>query len=462
MKKLTLITFVLLLLFQKSIAQESFPTLTGKVNISVTKGTFDCDFTLSNIPKIDDYVIRINSGMNILHFKSLKPDDFVIGHDISFKDTLAYETRAYYFPSSNRKDKFLPESVQVRYTGKFPVANDTVSNFSKKDWKGNVAFNGKTVRSDGTQSAWYPVLYDINNDLLHDQVKYDIAITCEDCSTLYVNGSAPVKGTKARFKSDVPQELMLFCGNYDFAFVDDTYILNPDIDVKEIKEFSKLTNTYKQYYEKQLGISYNQPITFINTTPTSIKDGWLFVAYPTIVNIGHGDSGIKSLMGKWLRPFVAHELAHYYFGTYKVLNSELGDMVSEGFAEYMSMLLTRKMIGADVYQKSVDQKIEYMDDFTPLPMSKIRYNSDYRDRQTYVYDYAPLVFCAIEKEIGEKAMWKWMKTILETRTVFTNYNFLLNTLDKSLTDKAKLEVIKSKYLASDNSVENIKKALEGK
>jgi hypothetical protein len=30
------------------------------------------------------------------------------------------------------------------------------------------------------------------------------------------------------------------------------------------------------------------------------------------------------------------------------------------------------------------------------------------------HNYAPMIIAAIEKEIGERAMWKWMKAILET------------------------------------------------
>lgn len=56
----------LLLLTQALKAQDSIPLLTGTVNISIKEGTFDCDLTLSNIPRIQDYFIRINSGMNIL------------------------------------------------------------------------------------------------------------------------------------------------------------------------------------------------------------------------------------------------------------------------------------------------------------------------------------------------------------------------------------------------------------
>lgn len=445
--------------FQAIYAQEKTPHLNGNVKISITEGTFECDFTLSDIPNLKDYYIRINSGMNILNFKSLQPNEFLIGYSFS-PDDKAYESRGYYFPANNRKDKFLPKAVQVKYVGKFPVIKDTINDYSRKDWKGNIAFNSFSVRADGTQSAWYPILYDITNDKIYDQMTYDVTIECVDCNTLYVNGNIPVKTSKNRFVSDTPKELMLFCGNYDYKQINTTYILNPDIGIDKLKELEAFTGTFKKYYEKKLSIPFGQPITFIQTTPTSKKDGWLFVTYPTIVNVGYGNNSLSGLLDKWFKPFIAHELGHYYFGTHKVFNSELGDMLSEGFAEYLSLKLSLDLLGKDVYQKEINEKFEFLSDFKAIPFQKIKTTADYVDRQTYVYDYAPIVFLAIEKEIGEKQMWQWIRTLLQSKTEMTNYDFMIKTLDSVLKDKTKLENIISKYFDSDDSVENAIKKLK--
>lgn len=63
--------------FFLTFAQENAPKIKGKVKISIIEGTFDCDLTISNIPTLEDYLIRLNSGMNLLHIKS-KPNDFAI------------------------------------------------------------------------------------------------------------------------------------------------------------------------------------------------------------------------------------------------------------------------------------------------------------------------------------------------------------------------------------------------
>jgi len=361
------------------------------------------------------------------------------------------------------KGKFLPHSIQFKYVGKYPVVTDTLKDYSVEDWKGNIAFNGYSVRTDGRQSAWYPVLYDIAKDVVFDKVKYDIEITCKDCSTLYVNGNLPVSGTQAHFKSDIPQQLTMFSGKYKVANVNGTYLLNPDITESQVKAFAEITNSYKKFYEDNLNIPYKQSITYIQTTPTSKDNAWLFVSYPTIVNIGHGQYGMKSFFDKktaaWFKPYIAHELGHYYFGTFKVFNSELGDMMSEGFAEYLSLKVARKLISDSIYGKKLTTKIKSLNDFQAIPFAKIRSKSDYNSRELYVYYYAPLIFLAIEKEIGEEQMWKWLHAILTTKSEFTNFSFLKQTLNSVLQDKDKLNLLESKYFDSERSIENAKEVL---
>ncbi|EHO07557.1 hypothetical protein HMPREF9714_02637 [Myroides odoratimimus CCUG 12901] len=458
MKKVYLLVLIFLTSMYSS-AQENAPLITGKVNISIKEGTFECDLTLSDIPQLKNYYIRLNSGMNPLHFRSKEPNDFLIYADKSFSDsTSTGETLAYYFADNTKKGKFLPKSLQIRYVGKFPVATDTIENYSREDWKGNIAFNNYSVRADGNQSGWYPVLYDIDKDKAYDRVKYDIELTCKDCTTLYINGNIPVKSQTHRFKSDVPQELAIFSGDYKYSKVDNTYLLNPDIEESQIKEFGHLIESFKKYYTTNIGIPFEQETVFINTTPTSKNNSWMFVSYPSIYTIGWGNNGLKSIFKpktqNWFRPFIAHELGHYYFGTYKVFNSELGDMMSEGFAEYLSWQLTKDVLGKDIYKGIVSRKIEALDKFKEavIPFGKIKSQEEYLDRELYVYYYAPLLFEAIRKEIGDKQMWSWLRNILMTKTDFTNYDFLCSTLKETIKDDKKFEEIKTKYFEGKNSI----------
>jgi hypothetical protein len=51
------------------------------------------------------------------------------------------------------------ESLCVRYTGAYPVYRVDEGEGSTHDFKGVIAFNGRTLRAT-EQSKWYPVLYD--------------------------------------------------------------------------------------------------------------------------------------------------------------------------------------------------------------------------------------------------------------------------------------------------------------
>ncbi|MDR3697947.1 hypothetical protein [Mucilaginibacter sp.] len=467
MKIKTLITLVFINFFWLAVyAQDDAPTLSGSVNISVNKGTMECDFILKNMPHIENtYVIRINSGMNIHYFKDLKHGNLIY-YDTDSKDTLSSgESIAYFFPGNKNVGRFLPQELELKYVGMFPIA-DSARGYSVQDWRGNVAFNGYSVRADGLQSAWYPVLYDMKKQARYENVKYDLNITCSDCSTLFLNGNKPVKGQKARFVSDVPRPLTMYCGRYDVAEINGTAILNPDMDKTQQKSFINTINNYKHYYEENLGIPYKEDITFIQTTPTAAPDhAFLFVSYPVIMNIGIGKYGLNSMFdkkrGDYYKPYLAHELGHYYFGTYLRTNTSFGHVVDEGFAEFLSLKATKNLFVDSIYQKIIKNKLKSLEKFKAKPFSLIKNDDDFNNRNLYVYTYAPVILMAIEKEIGEKSMWLWMKNMLNTKTDFTDYQFFEKTFDASITDKTEAEKIKKKYFIAEDALSNAVATVEG-
>src|SRR5262249_46313271 len=116
--------------------------------------------------------------------------------------------------------------------------------------------------------------------------------------------------------------------------------------------------------------------------------------------------------------------------------------------------------GADsVFIKKMISKSKVLQGFKPVPFARVKAKSEYNNRELYVYYYAPVIFLAIEKEIGEPAMWKWLKNLLEMPTDFTNYAFLESTLAAAVNDPAKMQLIKTQYFDSDTSLENALKAI---
>ncbi|HXB96040.1 MAG TPA: hypothetical protein VNU70_12810, partial [Puia sp.] len=239
MRKLTAPLLALSVLVATAVtAQDSIPYLTGKVTISIHQGTLDCDLTLKNYPHIGDYLIRLNSGMNIRYFRSVQPD-FKIYYDRSLTDSTATdETNGYSFPADPKQGgKFLPQAIRFRYTGKYPVITDTAlsGEVSVDDWRGNIAFNGTTFRADGLQSCWYPVLYNIKTKQRYDHLKYDLEVDCPDCKVIYINGTTPVSGPHARLHSDVPRELFIYAGDIMVVNSGGSNFLNADLDQTHLR-----------------------------------------------------------------------------------------------------------------------------------------------------------------------------------------------------------------------------------
>lgn len=449
-------TFILAILFSVSaIAAEQSPRLSGTINISINSGTIDASFQLENIPRIKDYLIFLNSGFNIEYFRN-QEDTANYAFDKTYNTNYSYESFGYYLPDNTGKGKFLPSAMQFKYTGKFPVINSMDKASYSGDWKGNIAFNGRSIRTDGFQTAWYPILYDIEKDKRYHELTYDIKVNCLDCKSIYVNGSEPIAATHGSFKREKPASLTLFAGNYDIGKQNGSYYLNSGLSKTHMSELGKITSSFQQYYQEKLSLPYGENVVYIHTTPISKKNSWLFVAYPAIVTINHDEGGLSNLFNEnesnWFKPFIAHELAHYYFGTYRSFNSELGDMLSESFSEYLSLKLTKQLIDEKTYLENINKKLKKLKDKTFIVFKEIKSSSDYGDRNLYVYTYAPIIWLAIEKEIGEDKMWQWINKILTAPSEKTNYNFIIETLDDALNDSEKIEFLIDNYLSNKNAI----------
>jgi len=456
MKKYIISLFISSLVQMTIFAQDTIPHVQGNVTISVKKGTIECDLTLSNMPRLSDYYLRLNSGMNIRYIKNAEPFMSPLSYERSLHDTFSSgESSAYYISALTESGKYLPHAIRFNYVGMYPVITDTTS---VVDWRGNIAFNGTTLRADGIQSAWCPILYDVKTDTRYEKVTYELDISCSDCDVIYINGSQPISGPHAKVRSNTSQDLTMFVGDYKSVSINGDYFLNPDADDQQLTELDKTLLSYQKYLEHKLAIPYKGKTVYIQTTPVSRNNSWLFASYPTIVKVGW-DEGMKSFASKskgtGFLQFMAHELAHYYFGTVRTFNSEIGDMISEGFAEFLALDITRTWISDSLYHEKLQSKIRAMRNFDPVQINKVHSKTDYKDRELYVYYYAPLIFAAIERDIGEDKMWEWIKALLQSPAVMTNYTFLEQTLKKVVNDNNKFELLFSKYLNSDQSLNNV-------
>lgn len=435
------------------------PHLKGEVKISILNGTIESDLEYSNLPKLTNYSIWLNTGLNIKYFRNAA-DDYNYYYDSYYDDNKRSEAFQYYFPAKDKKQRFLPNDFKINYVGKFPVINDTLRASNSGDWKGNIAFNGESIRAT-EQSVWYPVLYDNENDIVLNKVTYDITINCEDCKTIYLNGSAPVYDTSANFKSDQPVSLIIFAGLFDFNKNKNTYFINTGITKEQENVLGSWTDKIVAFYQDKLEMPYGNPVTFLYSKPVTKNNAWMFVTYPTIAIIGKESYNVKSYFepnSNKLKNYssmesISHELGHYYFGTVINPNSDLRWFFLEGLTEYLALQTTKEVIGEDNYKNKIEKYLNNIKDFTPKSLSLLK-NNDIDN--TYRYDYTPLLITALEKEIGKDKVWNWFRTILNSdKLVKTDYSFFKNTLLKSGVSAKQFADFEDKYILSQTAKENV-------
>ena len=440
------------------------PHLTGEVKISILNGTIEGDLEYSNLPKLKNYSIWLNTGLNLRYFRDGE-DKFNYGNIKYYDEEKSSEAFQYYFPDKDNKDRFLPEKFKINYVGKFPVISDTLKASNRGDWKGNIAFNGKSIRAS-EQTAWYPILYDIENDVELNKVTYDIKINCIDCESIYLNGSSPIKGKTANFKSDKPISMMLFAGIFDFTKNNHTYFINTELNSEQEKVLGSWTDKIVNFYENKFKIPYENSVTYLYTTPISKKNAWMFVTYPTIVIIGQEKYNVKSYFAPNTNKlkdnsnieYFAHELGHYYFGTVIVPNSELRWVFLEGLTEYLALQTVKEVLGEESYHKKIDTYLKGTIDYIPKSMATIK-NSEIDE--TYRYYYVPLLVTALEKEIGKERVWNWLRTVLKSeKSVKTDYEYFKTSLVKSGIKEIEFKNFEEKYILSEQAKENVNKIVK--
>lgn len=445
-------------IFTYTICFAQYPHITGTVRLSITKGIIECDLKVSNIPEIGGYSILLNAGLNVNYFRD-SSDSNNYYYERYYNDKISYEAFQYYFPNNDNTQRFLPKNFRINYIGAFPVINDTLRMSNGEDWKGNIAFNNKYLRAT-EQSAWYPILYDTLNDVVHDKVTYDLKIICEDEENIYINGSLPIKDSVAILNSNIPSELLIFVGNYKFIKKDETWFVNTFLDDKEQNVLCNWSNKIINFYENKLKIPYGYSVIFMGAEPVSKSQNWMFVTYPTIVVIGRYPYNIKGYFNQKTHEikdssiieFYAHEFGHYYFGTYFNPNAELKWMFLEGISEYISLQATHEILGKKYYNESIQNYIEQIRDSDILPLNLVK-ESDIDE--TYRYNYIPLLLTTLENEIGEKKVWNWLNFVLNSKNVKTNYDFFKSSLLKSGVTQDEFNRFEETYIISPNSKSNV-------
>lgn len=402
---------LLLVALLPGVAAAQVPHLTGEVTTDPPRGLISGDLCLSGLPAGDTLRFLLHNGLNIraVHDSTGR----LLPYRGYFGGRMIGEGLLYTVVDT------LPgrRTLCVSYTGAFPVYPALDNSY---DFKGVIAFSGRTVRAS-EQAKWYPVLYDSASGHTSEAVTYGLRVSCPTCTALYVGGSPPALGTRHDFSSTIPRFLLLFAGDFQAREMAGTWFLNSAVPDSGKRQIGRAVGEIQRFYERVLDVPFADTLVMIesdalNEAPTGRV--WGFTSWPAIVFAGAPFSTIAAGLttpdttNDWMLPFVAHELAHYYFGTRIRGEGALQGFFVESTAGYLSLRAIRQLQGDSAYHAAVRA---HAHDALMLPRwTALDSVTDEGVSDAYRYRYGPLVLVAFEREFGIARTGRMLHDLLMT------------------------------------------------
>lgn len=382
----------------------SVPRITGWIETDPRTGHLAGDICIAAPPSALGGKILLHRGLNIRGVRNavtgeaLSFDGYYDAHNIG--DATPYEV------SAGAAD----QGICVNYVGAFPVVRVDAGERSTDDWKGNIAFDGKTVRA-AEQTRFYPTLRDAAG-VEHQQVAYDVEVRCRGCKTIFWNGSAPVAGDHARFTSDRPRLLMLYAGDLPFSTIDGVHFVGAEVSVEAAAFLGASFSTIARIHEAFLGVAMEDHPTLMSFAAlggrASRKLGvntWGFATWPTIASDGRlpfdalAPRETDGSLPPGRQRYFAHEMGHHYFGARYAPRGPLRWFMLESTVEYLAARAIRILRGETAYQGLLAGYVRN----TPasvIPLDQVtdagQIEGDYR------YALGPLLLAALERRVGEE------------------------------------------------------------
>lgn len=395
-------------------SQQSFKT-SGTITVSLASGRMTGKVCLAGRAEAFQDAFSLNAGLNVAKVTdgTGKPIEF----DGWYDPGVDGEARVYTIKARSA-------TVCIDYVGSFPVypAHD-----APLDFKGVIAFNGDSVRAT-EQSAWLPLPFDSKNKSRLDNTRYDLDVSCDGCSFIYVNGSNPATGTFGKFVSETARPAMLFAGMGPLTQSSTVTIINEKLSADETAALFDAYRSIENYYGGYLGQKIHDTPAILSVVAINQAERdragseWGFATWPSIAFSGSIHPIASALMkGGELRErrlgYLAHEIGHYYFGTLTDPNGTYHWFLVESTAEFLSLKAREALAGADAEQRRIQNLAsDIADEKVPFkPLDQITDGEQIGD--VYRYNYGPLLLIALERQVGKIQMAKFMKALLVAPTI---------------------------------------------
>jgi hypothetical protein len=354
MQQYKLFIFVLAQFFF-ALAHAQTPHISGKVNINVKRGIIECDLYLRNLPTFDDPVFVLNKGMNLQFLQANgKTIDYNTDFGVLMKSPFLDEGLAYSPTIDSINDKTV---FHIRYVGAFPTYNLQDSTHNYKDSQVNIAIENEVLRAS-YMTKWYPFFYDRTENKLISKFTYNLDIQTNISSkSIYINGCKPQHKRNFHAVSNVPNDLCLYVGKYDFEKVQNLSFLNVHLPQSAKEGIAKTVTKINAFYNEMLG--QNNQTDFVLAQIFSVGrknqyEAWALAEYPCVLMDFNQistklDFETREITDIQTFKILAHEIAHQYWGLKVKANNAYWGFYSESFAEYFALKAVAKFFDANEY-----------------------------------------------------------------------------------------------------------------
>jgi hypothetical protein len=389
------------------------PHIEGQIETDPGEGLLRGDVCITRIPRLAKYSFVLNRGLNIREVR-----DTASGKPLAYEgfyDSVGVGDGTRYTLAESAGD----QGFCVSYTGRYPVYRVDSGERSAVDWKGQIAFDGHTVRA-AEQTRFYPVVLSAAGAAL-DKVSYRLEISCTGCKAIYVNGAAPQDGPKATFASEIPRALLLYAGEFPYSSTGNVHFVGSRVTQSDAAAIREGIQTAADAEAAYMGVPYSdEPVylTFASVSRTRKlgQTSWQFVTWPTIAMDGRIPFAelLHQRDGKRIYEpdeYIAHEMGHYYFGTRFAPQGPLRWFLLESTAEFLALRAYRTFGGAGSYEKTIRGYVqEALAAGDVVPLDTIKDEESIGD--TYRYRLGPLLLLALEQYTGVKPLQQTLRGLV--------------------------------------------------